>query len=292
MTDDGIRSDEAGIAQEQTDGALREDAELFSLFMRHSPIYAYIKDVTPTRSVVLQASGNYDQMIGISGADMVGKSMTDLFPAELAAKMTADDWAVVSKGEMLRLDEELNGRSYTSIKFPIVQGGRTLLAGYTIDVTERKQAEEALQESEAKFRSMFENMAAASCLDEIIYEDGKPVDYRILDINPAYEKIIGVTRKDTVGKRASTLYSGGEVPFLNVYIQVAETGKPVSFEAYFPPIKRDLHVTASCPRKGRFSTVFSDITERKQADQALQESEAKFRQWSRRFRSPSIYRWE
>ncbi len=126
----------------KTEKSLRESNELFSLFMRHSPIYTFIKEVTPTQSLVLQASDNYVQMIGIRGGDMVGKTMTELFPPEFAAKITADDWAVVSRGDVLRLDEELNGRSYTTIKFPIVRGDKTLLAGYTIDITERKRAEE------------------------------------------------------------------------------------------------------------------------------------------------------
>ena len=59
--------------------------------------------------------------------------------------MTADDWAVVSNAVVLRVDEEFNGRNYSTIKFPITQAGRTLLAGYTIDITERKRAEEEIQ---------------------------------------------------------------------------------------------------------------------------------------------------
>jgi signal transduction histidine kinase len=84
-------------------------------------------------------------MIGISGRDMMGKSMEELFPPEHAAKFTADDWTVVSKGDVLKLDEELNGRFYTTIKFPITLGDKTLLAGYTIDITDRKLAELQLE---------------------------------------------------------------------------------------------------------------------------------------------------
>ncbi len=120
---------------------LRMSNGLLTLFIRHSPVYCYIKEVSPTQSVVLQASENFEEMIGIKGSLMIGRAMEDLFPPEFAAKITADDWAVVSKGDLFRQDEELNGRSYTTLKFPIVQGDKTLLAGYTIDITDRKKAE-------------------------------------------------------------------------------------------------------------------------------------------------------
>ncbi len=131
--------------RKHTEEALRENQELFTLFMHHSPIYTFIKAVSHDESRVLQASENYLQMIGISGQDMVGKSMTELFPPEFAAKITADDWAVISNGQVVKLDEELNGRHYTSIKFPIVQGNKSLLAGYTIDITEQVRTEKALE---------------------------------------------------------------------------------------------------------------------------------------------------
>ena len=127
--------------RKQSEAALSESRELLSLFMRHSPIYVYIKEVTSTESRVIQASDNFQQMIGISRLDMLGKTMSELFPPEFAAKMTADDRAVVAKGNVLKLDEDFNGRNYTTIKCPLVQGGKTLLAGYTIDITERKQLE-------------------------------------------------------------------------------------------------------------------------------------------------------
>lgn len=121
--------------------AVRESQELLSMFIRQSPIYAFIKEVKRNESRVIYASENFYQMIGIPATDMAGKTMEELFPAEMAAKITSDDWNVVENGMTLKIDEDFNGRSYTSIKFPIVQGGKTLLAGYTIDLTERKKAE-------------------------------------------------------------------------------------------------------------------------------------------------------
>ena len=136
--------------RKKTEEKLKEANEMFSLFMRHSPIYTFIKEVSPAQSIVLQASDNFREMLGMTGREIIGKNMTELFPPDFAAKITADDWAVVSNGEVLKLDEELNGRSYTTIKFPLAQGGKNLLAGYTIDITEHKRAEEEREKMQAQ----------------------------------------------------------------------------------------------------------------------------------------------
>jgi len=128
--------------RKRSEKALRASNELLSLFVRHSPVYAYIKEVDSNQSRVLVASENFQKMIGIPGSAMTGKTMEELYPAETAARINADDWMVVSKGEVVELAEAFEGRSYTTFKFPIVQGTKTLLAGFTVDITERNQAEE------------------------------------------------------------------------------------------------------------------------------------------------------
>ena len=135
-------------AQKSAELARGESNEVLVRFVKASPIYAFIKEVRPGRSVVLAASENYQEMVGIPGSRMIGKPMEELFPPEFAAKITADDWSVVSGGKTVTLDEELSGRSYITIKFPISLESRVLLAGYTIDVTDRKRSEESLRESE------------------------------------------------------------------------------------------------------------------------------------------------
>lgn len=173
--------------------ALRDSSELLSEFMRCSPIYNFIKIVTKDESRVLLASENYREMIGIPGSFMVGKTMQELFPAEIAAEISADDWSVVSRGAMLTVDEQLNGRHYTTIKFPIVQGDRTLLAGYTMDVTDRVLMEKSLKEwnqtlerrvvertvelnqSEARFRQLAEaTFEGIAVTENAILVDGNP----------------------------------------------------------------------------------------------------------------------
>ena len=133
--------------------ALRNRDEIFSLFMKHSPFYIYFKQVTSTESLVLQASDNFQQMIGIHGSKMIGKTMPELFPAEMAAKITADDWRVVANGEVMEFEEDFNGHNYFTTKFPIVQGDKTFLAGYSIDISERKKAEAEKQSLEERLQN-------------------------------------------------------------------------------------------------------------------------------------------
>lgn len=125
--------------------SLQETNELLSLFIKYSPIFTYIKEVNPEESRVLKASENFIDMIGIPGHEMEGKKMEELFPPEFAKTMTKDDWKVVSGETIFHEDESLNGRTFTTIKFPIRIGSKRLLAGYTIDITDRKNAEEEVR---------------------------------------------------------------------------------------------------------------------------------------------------
>ena len=147
--------------RKQMEAALLESNQLLSLFIQKSPIYAYIKEVTPKESRVLKASDNFQEMIGIPGLKMDDKTMPELYPEAFAAKITADDWAVAASGQPLNLDEEFNGRYYTTLKFPITQGNRTLLAGYTIDITEQKRTQAALAEREELLRIFINHAPAA-----------------------------------------------------------------------------------------------------------------------------------
>jgi PAS domain S-box-containing protein len=179
-------------ARQKVEGTLRETNELFALLMRYSPVYVFIVEVTPTHIMVLQASDNFINMVGVSGSEMVGKSMEEIFPPEFAAKIIADDRAVVASGEVLRIVEELNGRWYSTIKFPLVQGDKTVLAGFTIDITESRQKEDSLKASEAKFRSLVENSN-----DVIFVLDGSG---NFVFISPAWEKHFGILVAEVVGQ--------------------------------------------------------------------------------------------
>jgi len=125
--------------------ALQDKEKLFSKFIKESPIYAFIKEVQPHESRVLFASNNFIDITEIPSFEMVGKTMEDLFPKEFAEKITSDDWNVITNKKIIKINEELNNRSYFTIKYPIVLSEKTLLAGYTIDITEDKIAEETIK---------------------------------------------------------------------------------------------------------------------------------------------------
>ena len=128
-------------ANKKAEEALQASFKMLSLFIKNSPIYAYLKEVTPNESRVLFASENLLDMVGVPGSQIAGKKMEELFPTEFARKISKDDWDVVQNGDVIKIEENLNDRIYTTIKFPVSIGGRNLLAGYTIDITENKNIE-------------------------------------------------------------------------------------------------------------------------------------------------------
>ncbi len=146
-----------------------------------------------------------------------------------------------------------------------------------VEVFARKRAEEALRESEAKFRSLFENMTEGVALHKMVYdESGTATDYRILTANPAFERHTGLRVEQCRGQLASVLYGTGDAPFMDVYAKSANSGEPYSFETYFPPMERYFHISVSSPEQGHFVTVFENITERKRAEETLRTTVRRF----------------
>ena len=142
----------------------------------------------------------------------------------------------------------------------------------------KHKMENLLKRSEERYRSLYSTMNEGVCLHEIIYNgSGDAKDYRIADVNPAFESIIGLEREKIVGRKASELFKKRKPPFLDIYAKVAASGEPTSFETYFSPIKKHLRISAFSPEKGKSASVLTDITERKMIEEALRESEEKLK---------------
>lgn len=137
-------------------------------------------------------------------------------------------------------------------------------------ILQRKDTLTQLRRSERKLSSLFTSMHEMVALHEIVYKDGEPVDYVILDVNPSYEETTGISREQAIGKRASELYGTEEAPYINKYVKVVETGEPIDFETYFTPMQKFFSVSAVRLGDKRFATVSSDITETKLSTVALE----------------------
>jgi len=139
-------------------------------------------------------------------------------------------------------------------------------------VRQRRRAEEALDASRRRFEALFSSIREGICVHEVILgDDGRAVDCRILDVNPAFERIAGISVAEAVGMHASELYHDDELAYLERYAEVARTGEPITFEAYFPSFRRHLLVSVFSPEPGQFATLFVDITDRKDLERKLKQ---------------------
>ena len=134
------------------------------------------------------------------------------------------------------------------------------------------EAEAALHESEERYHSLFESMTEGFALHEIIYDErGVPCDYRFLDINPKFEELTGLKREDVIGRLVTEILPDEAPKWVELYGDVALTGKSIHFDNYSPVLGRQYEVFAYRPAPGRFATIFMDITERKRMEKALSE---------------------
>jgi PAS domain S-box-containing protein len=142
---------------------------------------------------------------------------------------------------------------------------------------ERKQAEEALQASEEKYHSLFTSMLSGFAYHKIITDkQGHPEDYVFLEVNDAFESLTGLKKENIVGKKLTEAIpeiKDEAVDWIERYGQVALTGKEIKFEQYSEALNRWYSVSAYSPRKGYFAVVFDDITERKQLEEQLRQSQ-------------------
>jgi PAS domain S-box-containing protein len=146
------------------------------------------------------------------------------------------------------------------------------------EVTERKDKQKVILDSEIRHRSLFENMQEGFAYCRMIFENDKPVDFEYLQVNDAFEKITGM--KDIVGKRVTEAVPDikeSNPELFDVYGGVAKTGQPQRFDVYINPLNQWFSVSAYSFDQGFFATVFNDITGRKRLEDESRQSEDRLR---------------
>jgi len=263
---------------------LKESKTLIEAVVENIPLMIFLKEATDLRFVLFNRAG--EELLGYERKDLLGKNDLDFFPSEQAAHFMAKDREVLN-GEAVVMDipEELiqtakKGQRLLHTKKICIRsadGATKYLLGISEDVTERKQSEEALRESEERFRGYLENAPDGVYMNDL--------EGTFLYGNRKCEEIIGYRREELIGKNFLELNILPEknlnlaAKLLQANMEGRSTGPDeielISKEGRLVPVEIN---TSVFQRMGqRIVLSFArDITERKQAEEALRESEQRF----------------
>jgi len=205
-----------------------------------------------------------------SGADLVGAELWERFPeivntddAAIYRSAMVSRQAVAFETYYARLGAWLHIRVH-----PIPQG----ICLYFRDVTAQKQQAASLEDAQVRYRSLFESIDAGFCIIEVMFDnDGSAIDYRFLEVNPAFEAHTGL--KNAAGKTMRQLAPDHEDHWFQIYGRVARTGEPIHFENGAGALERWFNVYAfrlGEPTESKVAVLFTDITATKRASVDLE----------------------
>ncbi|MFN7943610.1 MAG: PAS domain S-box protein [Thermoanaerobaculia bacterium] len=160
-----------------------------------------------------------------------------------------------------------------------VDGVPSRIAGTAYDVTDLLSADEAVRESERRYRELFEKSPVALFLSEVISDSaGRPIDCRFLYVNPAFERFVQAKAADLVGRTLFEFNPRTSRAMMERHGRVALTGVPDSWEGHSVALDTHYEATAFSPRPGQCVTFLVDISDRKRAEAALREALERERQ--------------
>lgn len=137
------------------------------------------------------------------------------------------------------------------------------------------KTKKALQKSEQRYHSLFSRMTESFALCELVYDrKSVPCDYRFIDVNPAFEKFTGLARNNIVGHLRSEIPIPLSPASFAAYAKTALTGNAARFDNYNKTLGKHYHVRVYSMSRGQFATIFTDITERKRAEETAKKEKA------------------
>jgi PAS domain S-box-containing protein len=255
--------------------ALRESEDRFRTLIEDSPESLFLTDVQGT---ILAASRVAARRLGKNLTQVIGVSTFDLFPPEVAVRRRVMFEQAVATGRPVRLEDARGNRHFDVTINPILDadGKVSKLSILGIDITDRKNAEQALKESEERFRAIF-----ATAQDTIFIKDRS---FRYTQVNPAMERLFGRPAAEIIGKTDLDLVGAADTERIRKQdrrvlngevVKGAHTvpvqGVPITFHYIKAPLHDEAgEIVGICG-------IARDITDLKQAEAALKESEERFR---------------
>lgn len=260
--------------------------------LRALHLLAAIADSSDGPIVAKDRAGRYilfnraaSRVVGKPAEEVLGRDDRTLFPPEQAEMLIAVSRRVIAENRIITLEERLDTlqgeRLFLTTKGPLrdSEGNVIGIFGISRDITERKQTEAALYASELSYRSLFENMMNSVVHARVLFLGETPVDIEYISTNPAFATVTGIV-EPVIGRRISEVIPGyceNNPESLEIFGRVAMTGVSTHWEHYLPELKRWFSFMIYSPCHGEVIIVTENITERKQAELALRDSEGRFR---------------
>ena len=260
------------LQRRKAEDALRESEQMLASVFRHTPSAITVSGMED--ATFLAVNDAFTLIIGYPREEAIGHTSAELG--------IFDDFA--DRARLLQHAREGTARDL-EITFVARDGHRVaaLVSGSILDIrgkpcvvtavtdiSARVQAERASRESQQRYRLLFNEMLNGFALHEVIIdESGGPVDFRYLEVNPAFERLTGLSAGEVVGKRMREILPDTEPEWLEVCARVALTGEPASFTSYHRQLKRHYDVSSFSTESGRFASIFADVSERKAMEEEL-----------------------
>ena len=282
----GIQAIRTRAAHALAEEALRISEEKANNLVRYAPAAIYEIDIYGNKflsvnDTACEWSGySREELLSLNPKDITDEDSQARFEQRIKQKLNAKEVEQSVEYCIIRKDGQILDMAVNIGAFTYKDGKPESVLVVAHNITERKRAEEALRHSEERYRTLFNGMTEGFALHEIICdEDGKPCDYRFLEINPAFERLTGLKRAEVVGKLMSEVpqLQGDDPQWVEIYGKVALTGEPINFENYSPALKKHYEIFAYQPAERQFAVIFLDVSEHKRMEESLRESEQRFR---------------